>query len=158
MNTEAKIEIYRLAEIAHLSVPPPLTIILDNKKIGAIARKERKSFTVPAGRHKIFLRHLFFTINRITTNSIDIDLNPGECRSFECGPVDLYVPGRKGIQHYWWLILPLLIPFFLNYLGVLRVSPTVIWLTAIPAILLMFIANFTPGFVYYLKEVDNSNL
>ena len=67
-------------------------VIIDGTFVGAIRRRETRSFDVPPGRHEIHL-----TIDWCRSRDIELNLLPGEEAHLTCRARSLF--GGRGIAH-----------------------------------------------------------
>ncbi len=118
-----------------------LNVVVDGKKIGNIANGKQESFELDSGRHTVQVKLL------LGSESLDVDLNPGDSAHFECGIS----------SGFWTRLVVLFILFALSNAAKACLPPLgtlLMYLLLVIASIWILVLTFKPGAIYYLKRID----
>jgi|GEM_PF-2870556 len=124
-------------------------LYVDDQKMGSIPNGHEETFTVPAGRHKIDMTGALWS----KTEILDVDIQPGQTLTFECGVVTRRLYLFLAIYLGWNLASP-----------AIRHMPGGVWVgLGISAMIMLmwifyFALTFKRGCMYYLREIEGTKI
>jgi len=124
-------------------------LYVDDKKVGTVPNGREQIFTVTAGRHKIDMTGSLWS----KTEILDIDLQPGQVITFECGVMTKRLYLCLAIWLGWHLASPAVKHMpggFAVGLGI-SMMLMVMWIV-------YFALTFKRGTMYYLREIEGTKI
>lgn len=114
-------------------------VFVDGQKVGSVSNGEEREFKVVPGSHCVYIKGALWA----KSQTISLNLAPGNSKQLECGPVALFVLVAAGV-----LVPCVFLSQVLQQLE-LRLAITLLELVAGIA---LTIWSFQGGSVYFLKE------